>query len=74
MGLYGQHPYWETEVQLYSTHLTYMSEGIRSTLNVLLLAGARKMKVQFSFLAQIKCRYKLVWNGYLTLRVFAVSG
>lgn len=47
---------------------------MRSTLNKSLLAGARKMKVQFSFLAQIKCRYEPVWNECLTLKVFVISG
>lgn len=74
MGLYGQYPYWETEVQIYNSHLIYMSERMRSTPNELLLAGARKMKAQFPFLAQIKCRYEPFWNGCLTLRVFAISG
>lgn len=47
---------------------------MRSTLNKSLLAGARKMKVQFSFLAQTKCRYEPVWNECLTLKVFVISG
>lgn len=47
---------------------------MRSTLNKSLLAGARKMKVQFSFLAQIKRRYEPVWNECLTLKVFVISG
>jgi len=51
-----------------------MSERIRFTLNESLLAGARKMNVQFPFLAQIKCRYEPAWNECLTLRVFPISG
>lgn len=74
MGLYGQHVYWETEVQIYNSLLTYMSERMRSTLNESLLAEARKMKVHFPFLAQIKGRYEPVWNECLTLRVFAIPG
>lgn len=47
---------------------------MRSTLPELLPAGARRMKLQFPLLAQIKCRYEPVWNECLTLGVFAISG
>lgn len=47
---------------------------MRSTLPELVPAGARRMKLQFPSLAQIKCRYEPIWNECLTLGVFAISG
>lgn len=47
---------------------------MRPTLPELVPAGARRMKLQFPPLAQIKCRYEPVWNECLTLGVFAISG
>lgn len=67
-------PHWEAKAQLYNSLLTYMRERMKSTLPELVPAGARRMKLQFPLLAQIKCRYEPVWNECLTLGVFAISG
>lgn len=66
-------PHWEAKAQLYNSLLTYMRERMKSTLPELVPAGARRMKLQFPLLAQIKCRYEPVWNECLTLGVFAIS-